>query len=1320
MKKLLFFLCICIFILSCALAESPEWTYSWNHDGIGRYNGPGGDVTVPETAEDTVVHTVGDAVFARNSTITSLTVPGHIRSLGGGAINGCDNLERVTLAEGLQAIEYNNFSFLPKLTEVTIPSTVALIDYSFSWCDNLRKVTFLGACPIFSHPDFCFDVLPDDLTVYVPDDQVEAYRAALINLNPDQIQPSGQQAIIHDYVPTAEELGFDNGVITAYYGDSLRVDLPGEVNGVAVTAIGASAFADSPIVAVTIPEGVTEIGTSAFDGADDLHVINLPDSLKVIGDHAFNSTEANMITWGSGLEEIGDGAFRYVSFGEDLELPESLRVIGPEAFKGATLRNVHIGSNIQSIGANAFNRTNLNYLQLDVYDMIEVGEDAFSGTWLEDVDLPWDSDQQNQLAWQALIDSQVEGCKVWINNPVDCELPVSGNYTYGEYPDGTLYLESYSSDQETLVLYHTMDGVQITGIGDGALKGNQTLKKYRVTHNDTFKTIGAEAFADSAVETVDLYYTTETLGDGAFRNCVNLTAIVLPESLKSVGHGAFAGCVNLQDVTILCDPAIIPEDAFEGTAYAQVPIIEMSFAANAESDFDFDPETGAIREYLGDSVDVVIPAAIGGVPVKVISYNAFDRARDYTDTDMVSNRTAWLPLRSVVIPETVEVIEDSAFSYCQQLELVICYAPLESTGRGTFMLCRRLKDVIFVNGVKVLDNYVFDSCESLEHVFWSGKLRRIGVSAFVLSGIRAFIVDAEIVDEQAFYRSALESVVLTDRVKEVHAAAFAQCENLSSFACQFSDADRFVDGGPTGGIPETGVTTVFPETTTADELNALNRKFNIWNGGHLGNGNEITLGAIESAAAELPDVEALRQQVVSQPAPTLPEPEPEPEIVLPEPIGDAEKALGTWEMVAMVEAGEEIDISGFGLEMFLTLSADGSAVMDMSGDVKNLGWELDDSGILWIGAEDEYLPVGLDENGRLILTEGSGSMIYVRTEGAATIPETEPKAPAELEDISQFLGDWTLTAMVEKGQEVDVSLFGLVMDISLREDGSVEVCTEDGVQTMPWFIRDGALWIGSDGDEEPASLDDQGRLALLSGDATILFSRREEAPAVDLGFDLTPYLGEWHCVWVDTIVMQYNPEKDETGSPMILTVYPDGTAYFDADDRSGSLELGEYGVVFFGGQAMTLLEDDQFLRLGDGMYFSHDRDAEVPDRYRHVKQDEMDVFLASIPATPAPDAPAPVAPGELRMDVKYLATSYAAGGYSFDAAMLGAEYSATFHADGSCRFVMGGYEVPGVTWSAEGDTILINYALGYPCTLNGDALELDFSGAMLLHMEPQL
>ena len=314
----------------------------------------------------------------------------------------------------------------------------------------------------------------------------------------------------------------------------------------------------------------------AFDGSIDLQAVRLPDSLKKIGSHAFDGIEGNMISWGQGLEEIGEGAFRYVRIGAELALPDSLRVIGNEAFCRASLRNVHIGSGIQKIGRDAFADTNLNYLELDVYDMIEVGEGAFANTRLEDIDLPWDSGLENQRAWQALIDSQAEGCKVWINNPIDCETPARGTDTYAENADGTLYLSAYTGEQPALVIWHTWDGVQITGIGDAVFKGNQTLKKYRVTHSDQFTAIGAEAFAGSAVETVDLYYTTETIGDYAFRDCLGLTEITLPASLKSVGSGAFSGCVNLKYVTILCDPAIIPEDAFAGTAYGAAPASEIS------------------------------------------------------------------------------------------------------------------------------------------------------------------------------------------------------------------------------------------------------------------------------------------------------------------------------------------------------------------------------------------------------------------------------------------------------------------------------------------------------------------------------------------------------------------------------------------------------------------------------------------------------------------------------------------------------------------------------------------------------------------------
>jgi len=1054
MKKVSFFLLITMLLFAFgAHAAEPEWVYSPNQGGIGIYNGLGGEVTVPGMLEDKTVLTLGDGVFLNNTALTGLTLPESVRSIGSSCLNGCANLERVTLPEGLQSIEYNNFMALPKLTELTIPASVTVMDYSVNWCENLRSVTFLGACPVFTNPDFCFSVLPEDLVILVPDDQLEAYRAAITNVKPEQIQPSGKQAVVYDYAPAPGELSFDaaSGTVTGYTGDSLRVDIPAQMDGADVKAIGQYAFENSRVVYVAIPEGVAEIESMAFAGCADLSVIRMPDSLKKIGSYAFERVQGYDIAWGSGLEEIGDNAFQYVKFGAELTLPDSLRAIGEEAFRRASLRDVHIGSGIRSIGARAFEGTNLNYLELDAYDMIEVGENAFAGTRLEDIDLPWDCARENQQAWQALADSQAPGCKVWINNPPDCECPAAGTASFEAYPDGTLYLSAYTGSQENLVMWHTMDGVQITGLGDGVFRGNKTIKKYRVTHSDQFTAIGAEAFADSSLETVDLYYTTETIGAGAFRDCVNLTEITLPASLKSVGAGAFSGCINLQNVTVLCDPAILPEDAFEGTGYAaasaaETPVAEMPFAASPESDFEFDAETGAITAYYGTAVDVVIPRAIGGVPVKIIDYNAFDCARDYTDTEIITNQKDWLHLRSLVIPETVETIEDSAFSYCQQLELFVCYAPLHSTGRGTFETCRSLKNAVFVNGVEEIDNYCFSHCESLESVYWGDHLKRIGVSAFVSAGIRQLVIDAKTVDEQAFWASKLERTVLTDRVQQVHNGAFYQCADLTYLAVQFSEVERFGEGAPTAGLPGTGVTTVFPADTTEEQLKALNRKLNIWNGGHLGNGNEITLADVSAEIPALPDTAALIEEISARPVPVAATPEPAP---LPDPIADIHSALGVWQLRAMGDGENELDVAMLGVSMTLQLNADGTAALTMEEEASALTWH-QDAGVLYIGQKGDFQPAGLDEKGRLYLADDTMTLLFERAEEAlpaqeTAAPETQTTAvPAVAEAYAggnAFETEKKYLAVTCEygGVSMDASLLGGEYSVTLHTDGSCDL-----------------------------------------------------------------------------------------------------------------------------------------------------------------------------------------------------------------------------------------------------------------------------------------
>ena len=190
MKKCGLFLMILMLALCVrALADEPEWVYSYNQDGVGVYNGAGGDVTVPGTLEDKTVYALGDGVFRNMDSLTALTLPESVRSIGSSCLNNCANLASVTLPEGLQSIEYNNFMSLPKLTELTVPASVAVIDYSINWCESLKKITFLGACPEFTRPDFCLSVLSPDVTVYVPDDELAAYRAAVSLRSMDRSHP---------------------------------------------------------------------------------------------------------------------------------------------------------------------------------------------------------------------------------------------------------------------------------------------------------------------------------------------------------------------------------------------------------------------------------------------------------------------------------------------------------------------------------------------------------------------------------------------------------------------------------------------------------------------------------------------------------------------------------------------------------------------------------------------------------------------------------------------------------------------------------------------------------------------------------------------------------------------------------------------------------------------------------------------------------------------------------------------------------------------------------------------------------------------------
>lgn len=74
-----------------------------------------------------------------------------------------------------------------------------------------------------------------------------------------------------------------------------HVDIPGEVNGIKVTAIGNEVFYRNKLLtSITIPESIESIGDFAFD-ACNISKIELPSSLKKIGKYAFSGTNIETI-----------------------------------------------------------------------------------------------------------------------------------------------------------------------------------------------------------------------------------------------------------------------------------------------------------------------------------------------------------------------------------------------------------------------------------------------------------------------------------------------------------------------------------------------------------------------------------------------------------------------------------------------------------------------------------------------------------------------------------------------------------------------------------------------------------------------------------------------------------------------------------------------------------------------------------------------------------------------------------------------------------------------------------------------------------------
>lgn len=1043
-----------------------EFDFDASTGTITSYNGYATYLAIPETIGGAPVKAIGPEAFARHAYLAFLELPEGLESIGDSAFYNCETLGRVRFPSTLKTIGNNAFYNAYKSSVLELTSVESIGDYAFYFAGLKGSLK-----------------LPEGLKS-IGENAFEACTNMGANLYlPSTLESIGSNAFKGDYniqyivleSPTAPMLGEN-----VFAGCDYLYDIDLNTHGTRQEMQQWQAYVDALGLPCRVWRAQDPTAQSPEKGAyqyENRVLTEYTGTKTRIHPHLTVSKEP--------VVGLGDGVFKdsqtieYFSVAHN----DEFTTIGAESFMNSSLREVDLFDSVTTIGARAF----ANCAQLETLTLPDslttIGEGALDGlTGLKKLVIKCDP---------ALIPAGA-----FANMPNLSEVTVES----GAIPA------------------HMFEGSGVTALTLGA----------GVTE------IGEKAFADTALNAAELTNVT-AIGAGAFEGSA-LERVRLSASV-SVGERAFAN-TRLKQLVI---PTVgsFPLSAVEGTsAELRLPtdatddqlaawnetlkrpwydpmlregetskFVKMPFEPTPAENFEFNPETGLISAYIGTDVDVVVPREIDGVTVVgFANYNAFDSCQDYTDSSVETNRTEWVHLRTLVLPETIKELPGMMLAYCQQLETFVCYAPLESTGGNQFMLCRSLNNVIFVNGVREIDNYAFDSAGPLGNLYFGEHLVKIGQQAFNFAGLTSFVADAESVEYGAFTECQnLTNLHFTSKMKSFGENCIINCPNLTEICFDGCDLTTSPMGLMMNVAPK--LTVRVPEGMSEENLRHA-QNCQSWSE----NPSEVTVSTEGCAHAlpALPDVTAMLPELkpdagveaVAAIAPDAPETTAKPETIpestdapasettaAPENTTEAQDAaipdeyLGAWYGVSMEIEGVSYPLADMGMDLTITIGADGTAEMHMNGEGERIQCSMQDG--VSFALQDSMLVVSEDGMTMTLSREKPEA-------SAASIPVIDESAT-----IDDLKGVWALAHVTMDGVTLPAEAAEMAGDTLVVYGDSCDL-------TLQGMTLDG-LTCGMDGyallisildGEAAATLREDGTLCLEMSDVTLWCERTGDAPEI--------------------------------------------------------------------------------------------------------------------------------------------------------------------------------------------------------------------------------
>jgi hypothetical protein len=236
----------------------------------------------------------------------------------------------------------------------------------------------------------------------------------------------------------------------------------------------------------------------------------------------------------------------------------------------------------------------------------------------------------------------------------------------------------------------------------------------------------------------------------AFHECADLRSVLIPNSIQTIHFQAFEGCSSLNSIIIPNSVTRIYGDAFTGSGIYNDPSNWHNHAL-----------------YIGDWLICTNPDSISGI------YNIKPGTRCIADEAFIYCEA----LKSVNIPNSVEIIGMLSFGICDSLETLVIPSSVKHIEIGAAESCPSLNRIVVESGNTHYDSR--DNCNAIIET----------ATNTLLSGCNTTVIPQSIthIADYAFDGCQFSSFSIPKGIKYIGDWAFANCSNLKVFTCEAAE-----------------------------------------------------------------------------------------------------------------------------------------------------------------------------------------------------------------------------------------------------------------------------------------------------------------------------------------------------------------------------------------------------------------------------------------------------------------------------------------------------------------------------------------------------